>query len=199
MSRFKHLVFTEPVRAVQREQGSGRAFKEENRAEPLTGAEAAFIQERDGCYLATVGETGWPYIQHRGGPPGFVHVLDEHRIAFADVRGNRQYVTTGNLRADDRIALIFMDYPHQRRLKVLGRATELAVDADPALAARLTGHGTGGRAERLFVVRVEGFDWNCPQHITPRFSEAELAPVWTRLDELEQENADLRAQLLARE
>ncbi|MYW15123.1 pyridoxamine 5-phosphate oxidase, partial [Streptomyces sp. SID2955] len=156
----------------------------------MGATEAAFIGARDGFYLATVSATGWPYIQFRGGPPGFVHVLDEETLALLDVRGNRQYITAGNLRGNDRVSLFFMDYAHRTRLKVLGRA-EIR---DPGEFARLHGRSadarTEGQAESLLVVRVEGFAWNCAKHITPRFSEAELAGalerVYGRIAELEE-------------
>lgn len=200
MSRYAQLAFTDPVREVQAEQGSAAAMArmlDDVPLDVLGPAEAAFLSERDGVYLATVGATGWPYVQHRGGPPGFLHVLDEHTLGFVDVRGNRQYVSTGNLRHDDRVAVFAMDHAHQRRLKLLGRAEVVALDADPALTARLSDVTAEGRPERLVIIHVEGVQPNCPQHITPRFSEAELAealaPLRSRLAELEAENARLRA------
>lgn len=178
MSRFAQLAFTDAVRKQQERHGSGRAYAAQLAGGPepdlLGPTEAAFIAERDSFYAATVGETGWPYIQHRGGPPGFVHVLDEATIAFADVRGNRQYVTAGNLDGDDRVALFFMDYAYQRRLKLFGRARFLVAVDHPELAAALAEPRTDGRVESLVVVQVEGFNWNCPQHITPRYTVAEL-------------------------
>lgn len=165
----------------------------------LTDDEADFIAARDSFYLASRSETGWPYVQHRGGPPGFLKVLDATTLAFADFRGNRQYLSLGNVAADDRIALILMDYPNRRRLKVLGRiaARDLSDDAD--LAARLALPDYRGRAERAFVIQVEAFDWNCPQHITPRFTLAEIdaatAPLRQRLSALEAENQILRDRL----
>lgn len=131
-------------------------------------------------------------MQFRGGPAGFVHVLDERTLAYADVRGNRQYITSGNLRSDDRVAMFFMDYPHRTRLKLFGQAEERSLDEHPELTARLDSVRTGGRVERLMVIRVEGYNWNCPRHITPRYSEAELAealqPVRARIAQLEGEN-----------
>jgi hypothetical protein len=137
-----------------------------------------------------VSETGWPYLQHRGGPKGFVRVVDERTLCFADYRGNRQYVSAGNLTRDDRVALLFMDYPRQTRLKILGHASS----GPPPDSS-----GDDPPAERLITVKLEGFDWNCPQHITPRFTEAELrdalAPMRERLEKLDAENRSLRAQL----
>ena len=201
MSRFAQLAYTGTVRQVQAEQGSagprGRDLAGPEDPDALGPHEAEFLAERDELYVATVGDTGWPYVQHRGGPPGFLHVLDAHTLAFADVRGNRQYLSTGNLRGDDRVALFAIDHAHQRRLKLLGRAEVLPLDADPALTARVTALAADGRPERIVRIRVEGVSWNCPQHITPRWSAAELepalAPLRARLAALEEENARLRA------
>lgn len=206
MSRYAHLAYTPTVRQVQHEMGSGiaagRRLREPGAApEPLTAAEATFIRSLDGFLLATVGETGWPYVQFRGGPPGFVHVLDDSRIGFADVGGNRQYITTGNVRTDDRVALFFIDHARQTRLKMYGHARIAPAADDPELAARLASVRTDGRVERLVTIAVEGYDWNCPRHITPRFSERELsaalAPLQDRLARLERENEALRGQLAA--
>ncbi|WP_163509930.1 pyridoxamine 5'-phosphate oxidase family protein [Fodinicola acaciae] len=205
MSRYANVAYTTCVRKVQEEQGSARAATHallDDGPDPLTAAEAGFISERDGCYVASVGETGWPYVQFRGGPPGFVHVLDEHTLAFADVRGNRQYITTGNLRGDNRVALFFMDYARQRRLKVFGRARTVELADDPELAERVQSVRTDGRPERIVVIQVEGLNWNCAQHITPRYSEVELSaalqPVRDRISRLERENQQLREALARR-
>lgn len=202
MSRYANLAYTSCVRQVQEEEGSARAATHallDDSPDPLSAAESGFISERDGFYLASVGETGWPYVQFRGGPPGFVHVLDERTLAFADVRGNRQYITTGNLRGDDRVALFFMDYARQSRLKVFGRARTVALADDPELAERVVSVHTDGRPERVMVIRIEGLNWNCSQHITPRYSEAELSaalqPIRERISRLEEENQRLRAEL----
>ncbi|MFE2729433.1 pyridoxamine 5'-phosphate oxidase family protein [Kitasatospora sp. NPDC059327] len=203
MGRYAHLAYTDEVRLVQREQGSElsavRQLAHGDEPEELTEAEAGFIQSRDGFYLASVSETGWPYVQFRGGPPGFAQVVDERTIAFAEVRGNRQYISTGNIRADGRVALFFMDYARQARLKLFGRASVQELEKNPELDRRLLATRTEGRVERLMTVHVEGFNWNCPQHITPRFSEAELRPHLDQLQErmaaLEEENRVLRTQL----
>ena len=199
MTRYAHLAFTDTVRQIQHERGSaqavGRQLGQHNSVDPLTAAEAAFIAARDGFYLASVTETGWPYVQFRGGPPGFVHVLDEHTLAYTDVRGNRQYITTGNVRADDRVAMFFMDYARQARLKLFGHATFLALHARPELTDRLNSRRTDGRPERVVLVQIEGFNWNCSQHITPRYSAAEISALHDRLAELERENRVLRSRL----
>ncbi|MFE1547120.1 pyridoxamine 5'-phosphate oxidase family protein [Streptomyces sp. NPDC058718] len=204
MSRYDRLAYTSSVRRVQEEMGSASATDRRLRepvgeADPLTGSEADFIRSLDGFLFASVGETGWPYIQFRGGPPGFVHVLDEHTLGYLDVRGNRQYITTGNVRGNDRVALFFIDHARQTRLKVYGRATAVRAGEDPALVERLDALRTDGTVEQVVTIRVEAFAWNCPNHITPRFSQREvseaLAPVRERLARLEQENAALRAEL----
>jgi hypothetical protein len=160
--------------------------------------EATFLAERDSFYMASVGASGWPYVQHRGGPKGFVKVVDEHTIAFADFRGNRQYITVGHVAEDDRVAAIFVDYPRRMRMKLLARARVLTRREAPELFAGVAGVAA---AEAVFVLRVEGVDWNCPAHITPRFTEEEVRrvarPLLDKLSALERENAELRAQLTA--
>ena len=158
--------------------------------------EAAFIADRDSFYLATVGSSGWPYIQHRGGPKGVLKVIDDHTIAFADFRGNKQFISTGNLGTDNRIALIMVDYPRQARLKILGRVEIFEGEAVREWIERLRAPDYKAVIERVYVIRVEAFDWNCPQHITPRFTAEQiqeaLAPFERRLEELELENEKLR-------
>jgi uncharacterized protein len=200
--RFAEIAFTDAVKAVQVRQGMRVASgKEATRAmapDRLGPREADFIAARDSFYMATVSETGWPYLQHRGGPPGFLRVLDSGTLGFADYRGNRQYVSTGNLSGDDRVALILMDYAGRRRLKLLGRARLVDVSEDAGLVERLHPPGYVARAERAVLIAVEGFDWNCPQHITVRYSEAEMdertTALRTRIAELEAEVARLRPQ-----
>jgi predicted pyridoxine 5'-phosphate oxidase superfamily flavin-nucleotide-binding protein len=190
-ARFAQLAFTPAVRQLQEKDGSrahyARAEAAAATADPLGPAEAAFIRERDSFYMATTSETGWPYVQHRGGPPGFLKVLDSRTIGFADFRGNRQHVSEGNLAGDDRVALILVDYPRQERLKLLGRARV----SDAGGAAGIADPGYEATVERLVVIRVEATEWNCPQHITPRYSEAELGPVLeplrARIRELEEQ------------
>jgi predicted pyridoxine 5'-phosphate oxidase superfamily flavin-nucleotide-binding protein len=190
------------VRAARDANGAGQLWEsaEIDRPSDRFGeAEAAFIAERDSVYIASVSETGWPYIQHRGGPKGFLRVLDDVTLGFADYRGNRQYLTLGHIAADDRVALFLMDYPNRRRLKLLAHMTAHDLKAEPELAASLATPGYRGFPERGFTLRLEAFDWNCPQHIVPRFTAAELeaasAPLRERLAELELENSRLRAAL----
>jgi len=187
-----------PVGEANGVGGSREAADVDRGADRFSAAEAAFIAERDSFYLSTVSRTGWPYIQHRGGPPGFLRVLDDQTLGFADFRGNRQYLTLGAVADDDRVALFLMDYPRRRRLKILARMTPHDLKAEPALAARLATPGYRGLPERGYVLRLHAFDWNCPQHITPRFTaseiEAALAPLNARLRDLEAENARLRGE-----
>jgi predicted pyridoxine 5'-phosphate oxidase superfamily flavin-nucleotide-binding protein len=201
---FLGIAGTPSVKAAQAANGSAALwenFQGDRTRDRLTEGEIAFIAQRDSLYMATVSETGWPYVQHRGGPPGFLRVLDDQTLAFADFRGNRQYISLGNLAANDRVALILMDYPHRRRLKLYAHIEARDLTADPELADKLAVPGTKARPERAFLLHLDAFDWNCPQHITPRFTEAELAgilaPVRQRLDVLEAENATLRQRLAA--
>ena len=199
---YLELAATPSVRAAQRANGSGEywdTFRGSRTSDRLTAAEAEFIGARDSFYLATVGENGWPYVQHRGGPPGFLHVLDEHTLAFADFRGNRQYISTGNLAADNRAALILVDYAARRRLKLFVHMQAKPLAEAPALATALARTQYKAVPERAFVLTLVAFDWNCPQHITRRFSEAEVAAaageLHARVRALEAENAALRGQL----
>jgi len=202
--RFGDLAFTDAVQREQERHGSAdgyarmRARKDDLPADaPRLGArEAAFIAARDSFYMASVGETGWPYVQHRGGPAGFIRALDGSRLGFLDYRGNRQYVSLGNLATNNRLSLFFMDYPNRTRLKLLGRAS--VVEGEEALAPLLpllSPPGMTGKAERAFVITVEATDWNCPQHITPRFT---LAEVEQAVQPLHDRIAALEAELAAR-
>jgi hypothetical protein len=167
---FYQLTFTPSVLAAQEKYNGHSAALADVALKPqsLGPEESAFLVERDSFYLATTGETGWPYIQHRGGPRGFLRVLNDHTLGFADFAGNRQLITVGNLVNNDRVALFFMDYNRRERMKLLGHARVLDADENPALTARLAVPGYRARIERLFVIDVIAFDWNCPQHITPR-------------------------------
>lgn len=191
--RYLNQLFTPSVKAAQQANGSRQAYARaddaEDGADALTPRERMFISLRDSFYMATNNASGWPYIQHRGGPVGFVKVLGERTLAFADFRGNRQYISLGNLAEDDRAALFFMDYAGRARLKILGRVRSVDVTGDAALAGALIDPAYGARTERALVVDVDSYDWNCPQHITPRYTEAEvegaLAPLRRRIAELE--------------
>jgi predicted pyridoxine 5'-phosphate oxidase superfamily flavin-nucleotide-binding protein len=160
-----------------------------------------FIATRDSFYIATVSETGWPYIQHRGGPPGFLKVLDERTLGMADFAGNRQYLTLGNLAAGDKAALFLMDYRRRGRMKIFAHAEAVDFERRPELAARLATPGYRARIERGLLFRLEAYDWNCSQHITPRYTATEVeqavAPLREQLQALEAENAALRAKASA--
>lgn len=190
-SHFLHLATTPAVAEAQRRY-YGRANTDALVPPPdeLGPAEREFIAARDSFYLATVTESGWPYVQHRGGPAGFLRVLGPNRLGFADVRGNRQLLSTGNVAANDRVALFLMDYPQRSRLKVLGHAKIVPAAEAPELAARLALPG-GGPVERVVMIDVVGFDWNCPKYITPRYTKAEVeavvAPLRARIAALEAE------------
>lgn len=187
--KFAEIAFTDAVQQVQKAQGSRAGYAKmqlgDDYNDRLGEPEVTFIAERDSFYIASVGETGWPYLQHRGGPAGFMRVLDERRIGFADFRGNRQYVSTGNFINNDRVSLFFMDYPNRRRLKLLGHIRLLS-EQESELLGKLEIPEYRARVERGFVIRIEAFDWNCPQHITPRYTQGQVdemvAPL---LDEIE--------------
>ena len=183
---FGDIAFTPTVKALQETSGSranyARMAAQTDPAEVrLTDSEAAFIGARDSFYMATVGETGWPHVQHRGGPAGFVRTLDAQTIGFADFVGNRQYVSVGNLTTDDRVSLFFMDYPNRRRLKLLGHVRLIDPAAEPDLLERLAVPGYKARVQRGFAIKVAAFDWNCPQHITPRYTEADVSQAVSSL------------------
>ncbi|MEQ5815240.1 pyridoxamine 5'-phosphate oxidase family protein [Marinobacter sp. NFXS11] len=175
--KFAEIAFTRTVKQVQEEMGSRSGYSSietgPDRNHLLRDRERSFIEARDSFYIASVSETGWPYIQHRGGPAGFLKVINQSTIGFADYSGNRQYVTTGNVLNNDRVALFLMDYPNRRRLKLLGRMSLVGPDQSSILDD-LQDDSYEAKVEKGMVIRVEAFDWNCPQHITPRYSEAEV-------------------------
>ncbi|MEO1082044.1 MAG: pyridoxamine 5'-phosphate oxidase family protein [Pseudomonadota bacterium] len=192
---YHEIAFTPTILDLQSQAASRAGYASmsegERYAHQLTERESSFIGKRDSFYMASVSETGWPYLQHRGGPEGFMKVLDETTIGFADYSGNRQYVSRGNLRHDDRVSLFFMDYPNRRRLKMFGRVRRIGVK-DSETLERLEDPGYGAQIEGGFLITVEGFDWNCPAHITPRFSEAEIR---SSVEALVAENKALRRRL----
>jgi predicted pyridoxine 5'-phosphate oxidase superfamily flavin-nucleotide-binding protein len=191
------LMLTSAVQAAQeRYFGRHQTVADAPKRDALTESEAVFISERDSFYMATTNSDGWPYLQHRGGPVGFLKVLGPHLLGFADLKGNRQLLSTGNLAGDDRVALFLMDYAQRERLKILGHARVVDARKDADLAKQLSpGAGWESKVERLFLIEVMSYDWNCPQYITPRFSEEEIekfaAPLRARI-------ADLEAQLAKR-
>jgi predicted pyridoxine 5'-phosphate oxidase superfamily flavin-nucleotide-binding protein len=201
---FTEISFTPSVRALQKQSGSAEAYSkfmapEADRADRIGPAEAEFISGRDGFYQATVSQSGWPYVQFRGGPAGFLKVLDDQKIAYADFRGNRQYLSAGNLTDDSRISMILMDYPNRRRLKVWGRAKLILSSDEPELMTQLQDMSYRGRPERAVVITIEALDWNCPQHIPQRMTieelEPQLEPLRAELSRLKSENEKLRSTL----
>jgi hypothetical protein len=203
---FLDIAVTPSVRAAQVAMKADHIWEDfsgHREFDRFTDNEAAYIAVCDSFYIATGSETGWPYIQHRGGPPGFLKMLDDGTLAFADYRGNRQYISVGNLSADDRACLFLMDYPHRARLKIYVHVEIVALDSDPELTEIVAPSTYRAKLERIFRLRLQNFDWNCQQHITPRFTEAEITaavrPLQERLAQLETENAALRARLHSQE
>jgi len=193
------VAFTPAVKRLQEEKGSRKGYgKMEEKGgwqDSVTEDLAQFIGERDSFYLGTASVDGQPYIQHRGGKPGFLKVLDDKTLAFADFRGNRQYITAGNLGENDKAYIFLMDYPNRRRVKIWGRAW--VVDDDPALLARLADLDYGGQPEQAIVFKITAWDVNCPQHISPRYTDDQVrqivAPLKTRIADLEaQQNTSSR-------
>jgi len=181
---FAKTMFSEPARRLQERYGSRAQYDRMARSgageQKLGRDEIDFIAARDSFYLSSVTPEGWPYVQHRGGPAGFLRVLDEKALAFADYSGNKQYITAGNLAVNDRFALFLMDYPNRTRLKIIGHTRILEPGEDPAIEAKVREEGAAP-VERIFLLRVVGFDWNCSQYITPRYSREELREFFPNL------------------
>jgi len=200
---FGKLAFTPLVKELQERYGSRKQYERMEGSgasqDRLTDFEKEFLAGRDTFYWATTSSTGWPYVQHRGGPKGFLKVIDDRTLAFADYRGNKQYITTGNLLSDDRVAMILVDYPRQARLKILGRAEIFEGAKAEMWLARVRVEGYKATIERVFVIHVEAYDWNCPQHITPRYTAEEIQEgmrsVQERIQTLEQQNEDLKKEV----
>jgi predicted pyridoxine 5'-phosphate oxidase superfamily flavin-nucleotide-binding protein len=199
---YASIAFTAAVKQLQERYGSRASYarlEKHTHVDGLTGAETDFISQRDSFYMATFSENGFPYIQHRGGPKGFVKVLDKHRIGFIDFSGNKQFISVGNIATNNNVSLIMMDYPARARLKILAKAEIIELKDDPALYALLDLPGYHFRPERMFVLTIEAYDWNCPQHIIPRYTVEEIEEVFAaqagRIDALEAEVRTLRAAL----
>lgn len=178
-ANYVRTLFTDTIRALQADDGSRPAYARMEAAadgtnDRLGAGEQAFIAARDSFYMASLTSEGWPYVQHRGGPAGFLKVMDDTRLGFADFKGNRQHVSSGNALGEPRVSLFLMDYPARRRLKILARATVKTRAQDEALIEALMPDGYRAFAQRAWLLDVVAFDWNCPQHITPRFTEAEF-------------------------
>jgi len=192
-NQFAKIAFTDAVKQVQALMGSRKNYAR-SEAGPvtnheLTANEAHFIGERDSFYMASVSATNWPYVQHRGGPKGFVRALSATEIGFADFSGNRQYISVGNFKENNKVAIIMVDYPNQARLKLLGAVRAIDQTSEPDTLAKLAPTDYDAKIERGFVIRIEAFDWNCPQHITPRWTADEIQkavlPLQKRIEELE--------------
>ncbi|CAN5421888.1 pyridoxamine 5'-phosphate oxidase family protein [soil metagenome] len=198
--KFYDLTFTPSVKEAQERYGTRKNYVRFEGGEPdfygLTDAENDFIGARDGFYMATVGENGQPYVQFRGGPRGFLKILDDRTLGYADFRGNLQYISVGNLGANDKAALFLMDYPNQSRLKILARVEVKDAKEVPDLTEKLTMPDYKAKIERAMILHVEAFDWNCPQHITPRYTIDEIramtAPLYEQIEKLEAENDRLK-------
>ena len=185
--RYAKLMFSPAAKALQSQGRSRDTYARMEQGEDynylLSDKEAQFIRQRDSLYMASVSESGWPYVQHRGGPPGFIKVLDAATLGFADYRGNRQYISAGNVQSNNRVSLFLMDYPNRRRLKVAGRLE--FIDPNDARLQALLDPNYRARIERGVLIHIAAFDWNCPQHITPRYTDADIdRMVEQRLREL---------------
>lgn len=200
--KFLDMLTTDSVRDAQSENGAREQWEDfsgDRRFDHFDERAAAFIAARDSFYMASVSENGWPYVQHRGGPIGFLKVLDDKTLGFADFRGNRQYISLGNVRADDRVALFMVDYPRRKRLKLLAHMKVHQLDENPELAQQIIDPDYQGQPERLMTLTLESYDWNCPQHIVPRFTQEMVDVAALALQEeigrLTAENEALRARL----
>jgi uncharacterized protein len=196
---FAELAFTDAIKAMQEKMGSRSSYARMERdsyVDGLTENEIEFINQRDSFYMASIGENNFPYIQHRGGPKGFLKVLDEKRIGFIDFKGNMQYITVGNLATNNNIALIMVDYPSKTRLKILAKAEIVELKDDPALYKALDLNEYKFRPERMMILHIEAYDWNCPQHIIPRYTvediEEAFATERNRITALESEIKELK-------
>ncbi|MBL4601907.1 MAG: pyridoxamine 5'-phosphate oxidase family protein [Emcibacteraceae bacterium] len=188
--KYAKLMFTDNVKDLQQQQGSRNSYARMEEGEvhnALLGAkEAEFILESDSFYMASVSETGWPYVQHRGGPKGFVKIIDEATIGFADYRGNKQYISVGNFQTTNKVSLFFMDYKNKRRLKMIGHIMTVE-ENDKDILEKLQDPDYKGKVERGFIISIDAFDWNCPQHITQRYTKEDIQPLFDKLAELEGE------------
>ncbi len=199
-NRYLEIAATDSVKRVQERLGSRSAYaRREGGAtvhQQLGSEEIAFIEAQDTFFLASIGETGWPYIQHRGGPKGFLQVLDQNTIAFPEFSGNRQYLSFGNILQDPRVSVFLIDFRLQERLKIFGRATLLERAEKPDLFKQLETENSPSKVERGIIIQVEAFDWNCSQYILPRFSEEEvrglLEPLKGRIAELDENPRSVR-------
>jgi len=197
---YERLAFTDAIKKLQEDHGSRVAYEkmeQGDRTDGLTQAEMEFISSRDSFYLGSIGENGYPYIQHRGGPKGFLSVLDDHTIGMVDFSGNKQYISVGNVMTNPRVSLFLMDYPLRARLKMYAEMRIVEIGDDPDLYRRLAPDGYKYKGERMLLFSVEAYSWNCPQHITPRYSIEEIEMAFAErnsyISRLEEEVKQLRA------
>ncbi len=190
---FTKFAFTDSVKEIQRIYGTRHSYERVEGSGDrfvLTPNEISFIESRDGFYIGSVGENGWPYVQFRGGPIGFLKVIDSTTIAYVDFRGNGQYISTGNIKNNNKTSLFLMDYPSQRRLKLWAESTVVDANENSALLEQLRMEGYKAKLERIVVLKIQAYDWNCPQHIVPRYTQAQfeefIAPIVTESQELKQ-------------
>ena len=199
---FAEIGFSAAAKKLQEKHGSRKTYSRMESQTVYSGLgknEQSFIAQRDSFYMATSGENGFPYIQHRGGPKGFLKVLDENRLGFIDFKGNMQYISVGNLMTNNKVSLFMVDYPNKRRLKLYAKAEIVELKDNPELLQNLDLEDYKFQPERMMVFNIEAFDWNCPQHITPRFTveevEEALKPQYEYIKNLEAEIAELKAKL----
>lgn len=186
MTNYSTLAFTDPVKKLQEHYGSRSAYARQERFAYLDGLsdqETSFIAQSDSFYMASIGENGFPYVQHRGGPKGFVKVMDKDTLGFVDFAGNRQYISVGNIMTHPQVSLIMVDYPRRARLKIYAKARIAELSEEPSLFNLLDPADYPHRPERMMVLAVSAYDWNCPQHITPRYTAEEIADAMSERDE----------------
>ena len=199
---FAEIAFTDAVKKLQDQYGSRRSYERMakfNVIDGLTSGEMSFIKNRDSFYLASMGENDYPYVQHRGGPKGFLKVLDSKRIGFIDFTGNKQYISVGNMVTNNNVSLIMIDYPTRTRLKIFAKSEVIELKDNPELYELLDLHDYKFRPERMLVFHIEAYDWNCPQHITPRYTVNEIETAFSQQQEhiisLEKEIKELKEQI----
>lgn len=187
--QYTEIMFTDNVKQLQEQNGSRKSYARMEQGDDynviLGPNEITFITASDSFYMASVNEEDWPYVQHRGGPAGFVKIIDEATIGFSDFSGNKQYISVGNFKTNNKVSLFFMDYKNKRRLKMAGRI-QIVDDSEPEILRKLKINDYPARIERGIIITVEGFDWNCPQHITPRYTQEDIQPLIDKIDQYEQ-------------
>lgn len=193
--KFADIMFTDQVKAIQKQQGSYDNYQTWSQYDDfnflIDEVIQQFLSQRDSFYMASVNQDGWPYVQHRGGPKGFMKVIDQQTLGFADYRGNKQYVSAGNFQQNDKVSLFFMDYAKRRRLKILGRVSSVTLSQDKIIE-QLKMKGQPEKIERGFLIKVEAYDWNCPKYITQRYDGEQVQELMHALIE---ENINLKEQL----